>query len=148
MPTLGKNNIAPAIDNITIIFAIELLTIKGLKIMMPSKVRQEARRESTEKNCSSNPKLSISNQVRPGPGPGIALKTNIIIAVPKIVSRIDSESSRINLAIRKNIILTDPMNTISCAYGRLNPPTLSVKITKTREPPSIHQSTLVFSISI
>ena len=78
MPSLGKNNIAPAIDNITIIFAIELLTIKGLKIMMPSKVKQEARRESTEKNCSSNPKLSISNQVRPGPGPGIALKAEAI----------------------------------------------------------------------
>ena len=51
MPTLGKNNIAPAIDNITIIFAIELLTMKGLKIMMPSKVKQEARREAQKRTA-------------------------------------------------------------------------------------------------
>ena len=78
----------------------------------------------------------------------MALKMNIIIAVPKIVSRIDSGSSRISLAIRKNIILTDPKNTISCAYGRLNPPTLSVKNYKNERASEYPPINLGFLISI
>ena len=62
MPTLGKNNIAPAIDNITIIFAIELLTIKGLKIMMPSKVNR--RQEEKVQKRTAHQILNYQSQTR------------------------------------------------------------------------------------
>ena len=104
---------APAIDKITIILAIELFAIKGRNKTIPTKVRIDASKESIERNCSLNPSLSISNQVNPGPGDGTALKTKIITAVPTIVSLRCSGNSLINLNIKNKIIMTDPIKTIS-----------------------------------
>ena len=51
MPTLGKNKIDPTIDRITIILAIELFAMKGLKMTIPTKVNADAISDSNEKNC-------------------------------------------------------------------------------------------------
>ena len=72
-------------DKITTIFAMELFAIKDLKKIIPSNVKTDAIKEIADKNCSSNFNTSISNQVRPGPGPGIARKIKTIIAVPTMV---------------------------------------------------------------
>ena len=72
---------------------------------IPAKVKTEANRDKTEKNCSLNPSSSISNQVRPGPGPGIALKIKMITAVPTIVSRKFSGNSLISLNIKNKIMI-------------------------------------------
>ena len=128
--------------------AIEFLAINGLKRTIPAKVRTDANKDNTEKNCSLNSKTSISNQVSPGPGPGIALKINIITAVPTMVNLKCSGSSLISLNIKNKIIITDPINTISCAKGTLKEPMLNVKTTKIRLPPKIHQFTFVFSPSL
>ena len=79
----------------------------------PSIDQIDASNDRTEKNCSLNPSSSISNQVKPGPGPGIALNTKIITAVPTIVNRNSSGSSLISLNIKNKIIITEPTNTIS-----------------------------------
>ena len=112
---------------------------------MPANVKIDASRDRIEKNCSLNPSSSISNHVKPGPGPGMALNINIITAVPTIVNRNSSGNSLISLNIKNKMIMTDPINTISCAKGTLNEPTDNVKITKTKLPPKIHQLTFVFS---
>ena len=128
--------------------AIELLAIKGLSKTIPARVRIEASKDSIEKNCSLNPNKSISNQVRPGPGPGIALNMKIIIAVPTIVSLNSSGNSLISLNIKNRMIMTEPIKTISCANGKLKEPTERVKITKTKLPPKIHQFIFVFLSSL
>ena len=45
-------------------------------------------------------------------------------------------------------IITEPIKTISCANGTLNEPIDSVKITKTKLPPNIHQLIFVFSLPL
>jgi len=85
MPILGKNNIDPKMDKMTTIFAMELFAMKGRKKIIPSKVSTDAIKEIADKNCSSNFNTSISNQVSPGPGAGMARKIKIIIAVPTMV---------------------------------------------------------------
>src|SRR5210317_466014 len=132
--------------NTTIILAIEFLAINGLNITIPTKVKIEASNDKIEKNCSLNSRTSISNHVKPGPGPGIALNMKIIIAVPTIVSLKFSGSSLMSLNIKKRIIITEPRNTISCAKGKLKDPTDNVKITKIKLPPKIHQLISVFSV--
>ena len=117
---------------IIIIFAIELLAMNGLSKTIPTKVKIEASKDSIEKNCSLNPNISISNQVRPGPGPGIALNIKIITAVPTIVSLNSSGNSLISLNIKNRMIITEPIKTISCANCTLKDPTERVKITHTR----------------
>ena len=71
----------------TIILAIELFAINGRNRMIPATVRIDASKDKTEKNCSLNRRISISNQVSPGPGLGIALNTKMMIAVPIIIMR-------------------------------------------------------------
>ena len=75
----------------------------------------------------------------------MALNIKIIIAVPTIVNLNFSGNSLISLFIRNKMINIEPKKTISCAKGNPNEPTLNVKITKIKLPPSIHQLTFVFS---
>src|SRR6056300_792898 len=142
---LGKNKIAPAILNITIILAIVFLAINGLNRTIPNNVKTDASNDKIEKNCSLKFRTSISNQVNPGPGPGIALKIKIITAVPTIVNLKFSGSSLIKLNIKNKMIITDPVKTISCAKDILKDPTDNEKITNIKLPPKIHQ--LTFGLS-
>ena len=112
---LGRNKIAPAILNTTIILAIVFLAINGLNRTIPNNVKTDASNDKIEKNCSLKFRTSISNQVNPGPGPGIALKIKIITAVPTIVNLKFSGNSLIKLNIKNKMIITDPVKTISCA---------------------------------
>ena len=105
----------------------------------------DASKDKIEKNCSLKPSSSISNQVRPGPGPGIALNIKIITAVPTIVNLKFSGNSLMSLNIKNKIMITEPIKTISCAKGTLKDPIDKVKITNIKLPPSIHQFILVFS---
>src|SRR6056300_390087 len=108
MPTLGKNKIDPAMDRTTTILAMELLAMKDLKIRIPKSVNTDAINDNFDKNCSSNFNSSISNQVRPGPGLGIARKTNMIIAVPTMINRKWGGSSLTSLAIKNTTMLIEP----------------------------------------
>ena len=92
-----------------------------------------------KRTVDQNPRTSISNQPKPGPGPGIARKTKITIAVPMTTKRDDSGSSVINFFIKNKMISIEPINTISWANGTFKIPTPSVKMTKTKLPPRIHQ---------
>ena len=57
------------------------------------------------------------------------MNIKIITAVPTIVSLRFSGSSFINLNIKNKIITTEPIKTISWAYGTLKDPIDKVKIT-------------------
>ena len=75
----------------------------------------------------------------------MALNIKIIIADPTIVNLNFSGNSLISLFIRNKMINIEPKKTISCAKCNPNEPTLNVKITKIKLPPSIHQFTFVCS---
>ena len=87
--------------------------MNGLNKTIPANVKIDASKDKIEKNCSLKPSSSISNQVRPGPGPGIALNIKMMTAVPTIVSRKFSGNSLMSLNIKNKIMITEPIKTIS-----------------------------------
>ncbi len=135
----GNARIAEAIVRTTMTNAIERFAIIGRSTTMPARVSREAISHSTDRNCWSNPSTSISNQVAPGPGSGVARKTKMMTAVPISMLRFAGSSSSISRYIRNRIIDIEPMKMISCASGTWLIPMVSVKMTNTRLPPRIHQ---------
>ena len=73
----------------------------------------EAIRPSNDKNSWSKSKTSISNQLPPGPTPGIALKAKIAIAVPRSIFFALASSSFDNFISKSKIMANEPTNTIS-----------------------------------
>jgi hypothetical protein len=68
---------------------------------------------SSARNGSSKPKMSISHQVAPAPGPGTARKMKMMTAVPTSVRRAAGLSSLSSFAIRNSTITIEPAKMIS-----------------------------------
>ena len=122
---------------------IEDFSIRGLKTKIPTIVRKEAINPSKDRNSWSNFKTSISNHVPPWPTPGIALKANIMIAVPISIFFAFKSNSFDNLKSKNNIIAKEPINTISWEKPMFEVPIVNVKITKIIEPIIINKFGLV-----
>ena len=66
--------------------------MKRRKTSMPTKVRQLATSDSTEKKAWSKPNTSMLHQLTPAPVPGVARNINTTNAVPSSVRRAASLS--------------------------------------------------------
>ena len=131
---LGKNKIDEIIERIINNLGNVVFIIKFLKIIIPNRVNVPDISARKDRKYWSNPKISISNQANPCPGPGIDLKTKIIKALPIIVFLFSVDKSFIKKLIKVDIKIKEVIKIISWEKGIFDKPKNKVNKTKTILP--------------
>ena len=120
-------------------YAIDFSAMKRRKTNMPSNARLLPIKVNEARHRSSKPRVSICHQVELAPGPGTARNMKIIRAVPMRVRRAVGLNSCRSLGHEEQHDRHRAGQDDLLIIGHLAQPMISVKSTKARLPPRIHQ---------